>query len=55
MPDGAESVLPAIWEAATDGLQQLAPAGGTVVVFDAKRAADEAGRAVEEEERTAAR
>ena len=53
VPEGVEALLPRIWDAERDALGSLLPKGCVVVVLDAIRAADEAGKAVEQEEELA--
>jgi len=53
IPDGVESLLPRIWDPEADSLGALVPEGCVVIVFDPHRAADEAERAVEQEEELA--
>ena len=52
-PDGAESVLPRIWQRDRDSLSSLAQAGTRVILFEPDRIADEAARALEQEEELA--
>ncbi|HVL82116.1 MAG TPA: hypothetical protein VM840_11065, partial [Actinomycetota bacterium] len=54
VPEGAESVLPLIWDPARDSLGAQLPSDVTVVIFDPKRTFDEAAMAVEQEEELAA-
>jgi transcription-repair coupling factor (superfamily II helicase) len=53
VPDGAESLLPRLWDPERDALAQIVPDGCVVIVFDPQRTADEAERAVEHEEELA--
>jgi transcription-repair coupling factor (superfamily II helicase) len=53
VPEGAEALLPRLWDAAQDSLGTVIPEGAVVVVFDPERTTDEAGRAVEQEEELA--
>ena len=52
-PEGAESLLPRLWDPQHDGLQTILPDGCVVVLFDPARVADEASKAVEHEEELA--
>ncbi|HVE91550.1 MAG TPA: transcription-repair coupling factor [Actinomycetota bacterium] len=53
-PEGGESLLPRIWDEAADGMHNLLQSGTPVLLFDVKRASDEAAMAVEQEEELAA-
>src|SRR5581483_4277014 len=53
IPDGVESLLPRLWDPETDALRASVPDDAVVIVFDPHRAADEAERAVEQEEELA--
>ena len=53
IPDGVESLLPRLWDPETDSLAKSVPDGTVVIVLDPHRAADEAERAVEQEEELA--
>ncbi len=53
VPEGAESLLPRLWDGDRDSLGQFIPDGVVVIVFDPQRATDEAERAVEHEEELA--
>ncbi len=53
IPEGVESLLPRLWDPSTDSLARSVPEGCVVIVFDPHRAADEAERAVEQEEELA--
>jgi len=52
-PDGHESLLPRIWDEHRDSMAHVLPEGCVVVVLDPQRVADEASRAVEQEEELA--
>jgi transcription-repair coupling factor (superfamily II helicase) len=53
LPEGAESLLPRLWDAARDGFGAILPEGAVVVVFDPTRASDEAAKALEQEQELA--
>jgi transcription-repair coupling factor (superfamily II helicase) len=53
IPDGVESLLPRLFDPETDSLARSLPSGCVVIVFDPHRVADEAERAVEQEEELA--
>jgi transcription-repair coupling factor (superfamily II helicase) len=53
-PDGAESLLPRLWDPDTDSLAAFVPGGSLIAVIDPDRCMDEAERAVTEEEELAA-
>jgi transcription-repair coupling factor (superfamily II helicase) len=53
VPEGAESLLPRVWDAERDGFGAILPEGTVVVVFDPARASDEAAKALEQEEELA--
>jgi transcription-repair coupling factor (superfamily II helicase) len=53
VPDGAESLLPRLWDASKDNLGTILPDGCVVITFDPDRTSDEAARAVEQEEELA--
>jgi transcription-repair coupling factor (superfamily II helicase) len=53
VPEGAESLLPRLWDREQDNLGTVLTEGTVVVLFDPHRTADEAGRAVEQEEELA--
>ncbi|HYZ91091.1 MAG TPA: transcription-repair coupling factor [Actinomycetota bacterium] len=54
VPEGSESLLPRLWDPARDDLGSLLPEECTVLILDPLRVADEAARAVEQEEELAA-
>jgi transcription-repair coupling factor (superfamily II helicase) len=54
VPEGSESLLPRLWDRERDDLGSLLPEECTVVVLDPLRVADEAEKAVEQEEELAA-
>ncbi len=54
VPEGAEALLPRIWDDERDALGSLLPEGCVVLVFDRLRTTDEAAKAVEQEEELAA-
>lgn len=49
VPEGAESLLPRLWDSKRDQIGNLLPEGCVVVVFDPDRSRDEAERAMEQE------
>jgi transcription-repair coupling factor (superfamily II helicase) len=53
VPEGAESLLPRLWDAELDHLGTILQSGTVVVLFDPARASDEAARALEQEEELA--
>ena len=53
VPEGAESLLPRLWDPDVDHLGTVLPDGTVVVLFDPPRLSDEAGKAVEQEEELA--
>ncbi len=52
IPEGAESLLPRLWDREQDNIGTVLR-GAVVIAFDPQRAADEAARAVEQEEELA--
>jgi transcription-repair coupling factor (superfamily II helicase) len=53
VPEGAESLLPRLWDHERDNIATILPEGCVVVVFEPLRSADEAAKAVEQEEELA--
>ncbi len=53
VPEGAESLLPRLWDAERDGFGAILPEGTVVVVFDPARASDEAAKALDQEQELA--
>ncbi len=53
VPEGAESLLPRLWDAQRDGLGAILPDRTVVVVFDPARVSDEAAKALEQEQELA--
>jgi transcription-repair coupling factor (superfamily II helicase) len=54
IPEGVEALLPRIWDEERDALGTLLPTACVVLLIDPSRVADEAARAVEQEEELAA-
>ena len=54
VPEGAEALLPRVWDADRDALGSLLPEACVVLIFDRLRTTDEAAKAVEQEEELAA-
>ncbi|MEX2393076.1 MAG: hypothetical protein WD826_01220, partial [Actinomycetota bacterium] len=52
-PEGAESLLPRLWDPTTDSIGHILQERCVVVVFDPRRSADEAAKTVEQEEELA--
>jgi transcription-repair coupling factor (superfamily II helicase) len=53
VPEGAESLLPRLWDAERDGFGAILPEGTVVVVFEPTRSSDEAAKALEQEQELA--
>ena len=53
IPEGAESLLPRIWNEDTDSLGEIVKSGSSVVIIDEARCRDEASKALEQEEELA--